>query len=406
MATAGVEAVRGRLARVARAGLDPAAFAHESLCVLRLAVPFDAACHGSLDPGTGLITGSTKVALTSDHDGEFLAHEYVTDEVNLFVDLARRSRPVGVLADDTGGDPHRSTRYRDLLTARYGLEHELRAALVVAGAAWATLALYRQGPPGFSAREADLVAGVAPVLALGARAAVAAGAARHLRGHGPAAMATGGGHPGEGGAPGVLVVDHAGRVVQSTTTAERLVAELGGSVRGELPVAVAATIAAARAPARAAAHAPASARAPAPTAARDGGLLQPRARVRTRTGRWLVVHGAALADHDGTGRQVVVTIAPAGPPEVVPVVVAALGLSPRERDVVAGVLRGASTAEMAAALHLSPYTVQDHLKSVFDKAGVSSRRELVAKVFYDQYAPRLGGPLSPSGWFADTAGPR
>jgi len=48
------------------------------------------------------------------------------------------------------------------------------------------------------------------------------------------------------------------------------------------------------------------------------------------------------------------------------------------------VLRGASTHAIVAELHLSAYTVKDHLKSIFDKTGVRSRRDLVAQILTGQ----------------------
>jgi hypothetical protein len=63
-------------------------------------------------------------------------------------------------------------------------------------------------------------------------------------------------------------------------------------------------------------------------------------------------------------------------------------------------MQGESTNQMAHTLQVSPYTIQDHLKSIFEKTGARSRGELVGQIFLEHYVPRWEElPDAPSGWF-------
>jgi DNA-binding NarL/FixJ family response regulator len=115
----------------------------------------------------------------------------------------------------------------------------------------------------------------------------------------------------------------------------------------------------------------------------------PSARVRTRNGQWLIVHGSALRAANGPDVRVAVVIEPARPAEIAPVIVAAWQLTDREQDVLRLVCRGLGTEQIAHELVLLPHTVRGYLKGLFAKVGVSSRTELVARLFANHYHDRL-----------------
>jgi DNA-binding CsgD family transcriptional regulator len=108
-----------------------------------------------------------------------------------------------------------------------------------------------------------------------------------------------------------------------------------------------------------------------------------RCRLRARTGRWLTLHAERLSDHT-----VSVVLEPSRPGDVASILGEAYRLTAREMEIVGLVVRGFSNAEVARRLWLSPYTVADHLKNVFEKTGVGSRGELTSRLFFGHYLPR------------------
>lgn len=381
---------RTRLEALAAAGLDVVSFGAAATDVLRSAVPFAAFCLAPVDPATELITGTVKGGgLGDEQDDQWAYWEYEADEGWDFRATARRPGGVTSTYLETGGHPERSRRHVEFYRSVWDFGDELRAALLLDGVMWGAVALFRENGAHFTPAEHQYLSGVAPVLARGLRTALITGTA--------GAVLEQSEERGEiDVGPAVLVVGPDGAVRQASVGAAARVAELGGGPLSEpLPMPLLSLVASARSYA----------------AGRHTDVPRVRLRSRAASGGagsgWLLAHASPLLSPTGSGTDVVITIEPARAPEIVPLVVAAYGLTEREQDVVQLVLRGTGTAEIAAALHLSAWTVQDHLKSVFAKTGVRSRRELTAQVFYDHYAPRLGGTpsLGPSGWFSEPVPP-
>ena len=97
---------------------------------------------------------------------------------------------------------------------------------------------------------------------------------------------------------------------------------------------------------------------------------------RAVDGRWLMIEAAPL-EGDGAG-YVAVTLRNATPKETFDRLARADALTRRERDVVTAVCAGLDTSAITQQLLISRHTVQDHLKSIFEKIGIHSRRELLA----------------------------
>jgi DNA-binding CsgD family transcriptional regulator len=323
-----------------RSGLDVTALQTQVLAALRRVMTIDAAFFATADPETLLFTGAHSedplIAMTP----LFLDNELSGRDVNTFLELARSPVHVRSLDTATRSAWGASPRYRDIMRP-VGLGDELRAALVVGGHCWGYLCLHREdGAFGFTAGEADLIRRLAPHIAHALRQAVLL--------HRPV--------PEGERRPGVVLLDERMELVASTPEADALLPLIGhGSNRLPLPVSVYSVAAALLTTDR-----------------------PPSLRVRTASGGWLRLHASMLSS--STETRVAVVVEPAEPQSTLGVLLAAYGLTARELDVARHVLRGDSTKTIASTLHISAHTVQDHLKSVFDKVGVRSRRDLVGRL--------------------------
>lgn len=348
-----------RIARGAGRGLDLVSFWEEARDALAPAIPHHLTpCWYTLDPASLLVTSHYDHGMIPQLPREWLAHEYQEDDCHKLADMARSGRATSTLHEATGGDPSISPRWQRYI-APYGGDQELLLALRArSGETWGVLALYRAPhQPQFSPDERKLLRALAPHLAEGARRGLLVGEATEPEGL---------------EAPGLVVLTETFEPDSLTPGVDRWLRELPGGDRGpeSMPPAVLSVAGQALRTS---------------TAGIPGEVAF--ARVLSSAGRWIVLHGAVL--QSGHRQRVAVIVEPAHPARISPLLMAAYGLSDREQEVVRLVLSGAATVEIAHRLQISSHTVQQHLKAIFEKTGVRSRRELVAKIFFSHYEPRL-----------------
>jgi len=368
--------IRTEVRHACRAAVDPLALYRQVVPMLEPAVRFDRWCGLLLDPATFMNTGGYHDdGLPVEVLPRLLEIEAGEADANVMPALGRSHTGVSTLDRATHGRPKDSPRFREVL-APAGLGREMRAVLRDRGSAWGGLVLFRRSDdPDFADLEVALVAEVGADLARAVRRCLL---------HSEQA------HRDEPGGPGVAVLTVDGMDVDvdmASRAARGWLADIadGRMQPSDLPLAV---VTLAQRALRS------------PTGSAD-------VRLRAGSGQWLTIYAEIVdgePDHRRkrapTGR-VSLVVEPTRPHELAEVIADAYALTRREREVARLVVAGHTNREIAAALWLSVYTVQDHLKAVYAKVGVRNRAQLTSRMFFDQYLPRQADrtPLGGDGWY-------
>jgi DNA-binding CsgD family transcriptional regulator len=317
-------------------------FADEAASAVATAIGFDGWCLFAVDPLTGIRTVMfSRDALECPQD-RIIYNETVEHDFNRFADLAAGPRPVGLLAT-AGPSAPRSPRLHEILVPE-GFHSELRLVLVSEGRYWGALTLYRDDPRRpFSDAEATGAVMLSDALTQVVR--------RYHVGVADGTVAT---RP-----AGLVLFDPSMRLLSISPEAHEWLAAMAvswpsGVNEGDV---IRMVYEVARA-----------------TAGRSS---SPLCRVRIPGGGWLVASGT-LVEAGDVG--VAVVLAAADSRTTAPAFAAWCGLTSRETQVLAGLADGLVTKMLARSLSISPQTVDDHLKSIYRKAHVRGRDELLALV--------------------------
>ena len=317
------------------------------LAEVRSAVTHDAYAWLLTDPET--CVGSAPVAdVPSLGDLPCLIRLKYLTSTNRWTNL--ESSAVTTLATATDGDLARSRMWSELLVT-YGVEDVVSVVFRDRYGCWGFLDLWRIGGT-FSSEECAALQRTADVITTSLRRTLASTFVHRSSDVDPA------------GGPAVLLLSEDIELLTQTPQTDAYLRELLPPETGRSPVPAAAYNVAAQLLA----------------SEQDVDSHQPWARVHLRDGLWVTLRAARMERRSSAdGATIAVSIEPTPPLERASLYARVVGLSEREAELLHHLVGGSDTHELAKLLFLSEHTVQDHLKSIFAKTGINSRRKLIAR---------------------------
>ncbi|MGQ0830334.1 MAG: helix-turn-helix transcriptional regulator [Microthrixaceae bacterium] len=335
-----------RLERICERGLDDRALRIELLAEIRSAVPFDFFAWLLTDPETSVGVAPLADTPSLEDLPALIRLKYLTP-TNRWTSLPTSSAVT--LLDATEGDPTRSRVWSELLAA-YGIDDVASTVFRDQFGCWGFLDLWRRGGS-FTARECLLLTDVARTVTPALRRSMAA------------TFAVGSGASDSPGEPAVLLLSEDLRPLTQTPRTDAYLRSLLPTDADQVPVPAGAFNVAAQ------------------LLAQEQGVDSNPASARTHLhgGLWVTLRAARMVGAAAGPEPIAVSIEPTPPTERTALFARVIGLTDKETELVTHLVAGADTSELARRLFVSPHTVQDHLKSVFSKAGTRSRRVLTAR---------------------------
>jgi len=340
-----LERARDGIVRLCRAELPARPFRAAALDQLRLVVDFDFYVFVLTDPQTCVGCDPLAEVPLLDDLPRLIRLKYVTS-INRWTTLT--DPPVALLYESTGGHRERSLLWRDMLAAS-GVVDVASAVFRDRFGCWGFLDLWRVGPrKPFSNGDAEFIATIAPAVTAALRRCQAATF-----------------RPDAG-----CVACHDALVLLLTPdlTIRAQTQQTGEYLHQLLPTPPE------RSPIPAAVY-NVAAQLLATEAGVDG--HPPAASVHLGNGVWVTLRAGRLGS--GQPSDIAVTMDHASPAQRLEIFTRAHALTVRETELLVVLADGADTRHAAEHLHVSVHTVQDHLKSIFNKTGSRSRRELLAR---------------------------